>query len=237
MKKIILAALLAGSALSASAQFSQPATTTFGIRGGLNLAHVQLGADGTSTTANTGKLTSFSAGLYADIAVNDGFSIQPGLFYSGKGFKLDGLNSSFDFGDEFSGSSTGEAKTKISYIQVPVNFVFNVPTGAGKFYVGAGPFAAVAVSAKVTGYAEATVNFGGNTTTQREDINQKVEIGSDGGIKRFDYGATGLAGFRFTNGVSLNATYDLGLANISGGDSEGGKMKTRTIGLSLGYNF
>jgi hypothetical protein len=237
MKKLFLAFILAGSALSASAQYSKPATTTFGIRGGMNLASVQISADGSSTTANTGKLTSFSAGLFADIAVNDGFSIQPGLFYSGKGFKLDGLGASVDFGSGNAFSSTGEAKTHISYVQVPVNFIFNVPTSAGKFYIGAGPFASVAIRARLKGYGEDTETINGKTTTVREDFDEKVEIGSDDGIKRFDYGATGLAGFRFSNGISVNATYDLGLANISGGSSDEGKMKTRTIGFSLGFNF
>lgn len=236
MKKLFLAMIMAGSALGASAQYAQP-KTTFGIRGGLNLASVQLSADGSSTTANTGKITNFSAGFFADIGMSDGFSIQPGLFYSGKGFKLDGLDSRIDFGNGNVISSTGEAKTHISYVQVPVNFVFNVPTSAGKFYVGAGPFASVAIRARVKGYGEDTYTINGQTRTEREDINQKIEIGSDDGIKRFDYGATGLAGFRFSNGVSVNATYDLGLANISGGNSDEGKLKTRTIGFSLGFNF
>jgi hypothetical protein len=237
MKKLLLAIIMAGSAHYASAQFSSPTKTTFGIKGGVNFASAQLSADGSSFTVNTGKLTNFSAGFFADIAVTESFSVQPGLYYSGKGFKLDNITTSFDFGDGLSGSSISERKTNIAYVQVPVNFLFNANTNVGKFFVGAGPFIAAAVNAKIKGYDEGSVTVAGKTETERQDVNEKIEIGSEEGIKRFDYGVTGMAGFRFNNGLLLSANYDLGLANISGAASENGKLKTRTIGISLGFSF
>ncbi len=228
---------MAGSALCASAQYAMPQKTTFGIKGGANFAHVQLSSEGSSSTIDAGKLTNFLVGFFTDVVVTEGFSVQPGLYYSGKGFKLDDVTTDISSGSGFTVSTVSQRKTNIAYIQLPVNFLFNANTGAGKFFVGAGPFLAAAINAKIKGYDQLTATLAGQTMTTREDINEKLEIGSEEGINRFDYGATGLLGFRFNNGILLSANYDLGLANIAGNTNNEGKLKTRTIGVSIGFSF
>ncbi|WP_345951016.1 hypothetical protein ABDD95_06095 [Mucilaginibacter sp. PAMB04274] len=78
--------------------------------------------------------------------------------------------------------------------------------------------------------------MGGNTSTDTQDFDEKVEIGKEDGIKRFDYGATALAGFRFNSGFLLSAGYDYGLANIYFGN-DGAVTKTRTFTVSAGFSF
>ncbi|MBS7563546.1 PorT family protein [Mucilaginibacter sp. Bleaf8] len=229
MKKVFLAIVLAASSFVASAQTQ----TKFGIKGGVNFANVHLSTEGSSTSANAGNLTSFSAGLFADVQVSEGFSIQPALLYSGKGFKIS-QTATATF-ESVNVNAESKLKTKLNYIQVPVNFLYNSRTNAGNFFIGGGPFAAVAVSAHYKGYVYGSGTDGQNTVEQREDMDEKIEIGKDSGIKRMDYGITGLAGFRFNNNLSLNVNYDLGLANINNGDDT--KMKTRVIGVSIGYSF
>jgi hypothetical protein len=206
MKKLILAALAMGSVITASAQTK----TTFGVSGGLNFAKISASLEGSSVSASSGSLTHFSAGVFADAPVGGNFSIQPGLYYTGKGGK-----SNFE----------GEAsKLKLAYLQLPVNVVYNVPVSAGKLFLGAGPYAAYGLSAKADD---------DNGTTE------KLKFGNDAGsdIKRTDFGATGLVGFNFNNGLLLKANYDLGLSNILPGDNQGIKSKNRVFGISVGYTF
>lgn len=54
-------------------------------------------------------------------------------------------------------------------------------------------------------------------------------------IKRMDFGVTALTGFTFTNGLLLSINYDLGLTNIRADNYD--NIKTRVLGISVGYNF
>ena len=103
MKKIIVAAviLFAGS-LSMNAQ-----AIKFGFKGGLNYAN-QTGSDITVTTNNYKKeaITSYHAGLLAEIRLTDVFSIQPELLYSTKGATYK--------------NAVEEFKNELGYISIPV---------------------------------------------------------------------------------------------------------------------
>ena len=201
MKKIILAAFLAaGTFFTASAQ----SKTTFGVSAGVNFAKITASVDGVSGSGSSGSLTSFSVGVFADAPLGQNFSIQPGLYYTGKG----------------AGSDDGsDAKLKLNYLQVPVNFLYNAPFGGGKFFVGAGPYIGIGLNAKATGEGESA----------------DLEFGTD--VKRTDFGATGLLGVRFDNGLLLKANYDLGLSNILPDNEVGVSSKNRVIGLSVGFTF
>ncbi len=82
MKRIILVAVI----LLAASVDMQAQMVKFGIKGGLNYAN-QTGSDITITSNNYNKeaITSYHAGLVAEIKVTDGFSVQPELLYSTKG--------------------------------------------------------------------------------------------------------------------------------------------------------
>jgi hypothetical protein len=209
MKKLIIAMLAIGSIFTATAQTK----TTFGVKGGVNFAKVYASADNTSETANSGGITSFHAGVFADAPIGQGFSIQPALYYSGKGF------------DSNDGINTG--KLKLNYLQLPVNVVYNVPVSSGKFFFGAGPYAAYGISGKVQD------QISGRSVSV--DVNFGNDAGSD--VKRMDYGITGLVGFQFTNRLLLSANYDLGLSNIMPGDNLGYSVKNKVAGISLGFTF
>ncbi|WP_295773222.1 porin family protein [uncultured Mucilaginibacter sp.] len=200
MKKLILAAFLAGSFFTASAQ----SNTTFGVSGGVNFAKITASVDGVSGSGSSGTLTSFSVGVFADAPIGNNFSIQPGLYYTGKGGASD---------------DGGDGKLKLSYLQVPINFLYNAPFGGGKLFVGAGPYVGIGLNAK--------------TTNGRQSVD--LEFGTD--VKRTDVGATGLLGVRFDNGLLLKANYDLGLTNILGDNEIGVSSKNRVIGLSVGFTF
>ena len=108
MKKIILVALvlLAGS-IDMQAQLFK-----FGIKGGLNYAN-QSGSGITINTDNYNKeaITSYHAGLIAEIKVTNGFSVQPELLYSTQGATY---KNAFE-----------EFKNELGYISIPVLAKFN----------------------------------------------------------------------------------------------------------------
>ena len=217
--------------LAASAQFSNPNKPAFGIKGGANFASVSISQEGSSASYGTGTLTNFSAGVFADLPLSERFSVQPGLFYSGKGYKV---NLNFGFGSEM--DFNAESSLKISYVQLPVNFLYNAELKFGKLFFGAGPFLAAAIKAKGKASGNIEVDIDGEVISDSDATSEDLEIGSNGDIKRLDYGATGLIGLKFNNGLLLSANYDYGLANIYA-PGEGQKMKTRTIGVSVGFSF
>ena len=109
MKKIILVAvvLLAGS-VDMQAQLVR-----FGFKGGLNYAN-QTGTDITVNSGNYDKeaITSYHAGLVAELKLTDGFSIQPELLYSTQG-------ASYKY-------AATEFKKELGYLSIPVLAKFNL---------------------------------------------------------------------------------------------------------------
>ena len=226
LNKIALPAFLLIVGSTASAQ----TTTTFGVKAGLNFA---------SATNTTSAITSFLAGAFANVGLSKSLWLQPGLYYSGKGYK-NYENVTYEVG-----RFLRDEKCTLSYLQLPLNLVYHRGIKQGSFFVGAGPFAAVALNGRLKGYIEQPISNDASITMIRTDYNLKIEIGKDhsgrmddynaSGIKRMDFGATALAGFAFNNGLLFNMNYDLGLTNIRSGNY--GTIKTRTIGFSLGFNF
>ena len=206
MKKHLLSLAFAIFSISAFAQIP-----TLGIKGGLNFAKIS-GADGSGGTSTSGTLTTFSVGAFLDFK-GEVLSVQPGLFYTGKGSESN---------DQL-GSST--SSLNLRYLQVPVDFVFYLPAVIGKVYVGAGPYAAYGISAK-----SKTSTSGSTSGTTN------LSFGNNGNqIKRMDYGLQGIAGFHFDSGFLVGLNYDLGLSNIANDSSV--KSKNRVLGASVGFTF
>ena len=103
MKKVILAAI-AFFALSANVEAQ---SVRLGIKGGINYAN-QNGTDITVNSSNydSEAITSYHAGLVAEIKLSDGFAIQPELLYSTQGANYkNGVN---------------EFKNELGYLSIPV---------------------------------------------------------------------------------------------------------------------
>lgn len=109
MKKIILVAvvLLVGS-VDVQAQLVR-----FGFKGGLNYAN-QNGSNITvnSDNYNTDAITSYHAGLVAELKLTDGFSIQPELLYSTQGATYK--------------NAVEEFENELGYLSIPVLAKFNL---------------------------------------------------------------------------------------------------------------
>ncbi|RAJ05070.1 outer membrane protein with beta-barrel domain [Chitinophaga skermanii] len=96
MKKVCLLAVAACLTFAANAQKN----VTFGVKGGLNIANV-------SNTSSDATRTSGFAGGLAQIEINENWSVQPEIMFSGQGFKYNDI-------------ARREITGAINYINVPV---------------------------------------------------------------------------------------------------------------------
>jgi hypothetical protein len=125
MKKLFFLTLALCTMLAVNAQKSKrDEGIKLGIKGGLNVANLM------GDMEEVAIRTSIHAGLVAEIIVNDKFSIQPELLYSGQGA---------------SKTSTGGGRIKLDYITLPVLAKFPI---ANHLSLETGPQVGFLVSGK-----------------------------------------------------------------------------------------
>ncbi|SOD15192.1 porin family protein [Pedobacter xixiisoli] len=206
MKKILLLLTLAAGLNVATNAQDKP--VSFGVKAGVAFPNLVYSAEGMSASADA--KTSFYVGAIADINVSEIFSVQPGLTFMNKGTKSDALDAG--------------ASINFSYLELPVNLVANFNAGPGKFFLGAGPYAAYALS--------------GNSKVDGEKYDAEFGSGEEQ-VKRMDFGVNFLTGYKLTNGLNLHVGYGLGLGNLSNISENGTdlKIKNKVFSVGLGFNF
>jgi len=218
MKKKIECAILA--AFFTTTIFAQSMVRTtdranFGIRAGVNLQNIN-GKDAAGNDLKNDLLTGFNAGINAEVPIGDGFYVQPGVLYSTKGAE-----------------DANNNKIKLSYIEVPVNFVYKPILGSGNMLLGFGPYVGFGINGKLKAAngAETDIDFGSDYNAANPATH----------FKSFDAGGNLLAGYEFANKVSFQLNAQLGLANINkksqGVTNDKSRYRNTGFGLSLGYRF
>jgi outer membrane protein with beta-barrel domain len=224
MKKLSLVMAGALGLLSlqglAQSQDVQAGGTTFGIRAGVNLQNIN-GRDAGDDKLENKLAPRFHVGVNAEIPVAPDFYVQPGLMFSTKGAKIE---------EGFGGSP----KLNLSYIELPINFLYKPTLGSGKLLVGFGPYFAYGIGGKLkTDGDDTDVKFKGT-----------VKAGDDPDVvyfKPFDAGANILFGYEFANRFSAQLNVQLGLVNINSDydaipDTDARSANTG-FGVSVGYRF
>lgn len=201
---------------------------SFGLRGGANMQTIN-GKNMNGDKLELDMIPGYNAGVIVEIPVAPEFFFQSGLLYTTKGAK-----SSNDF---WTVNTSG--KFNLSYIELPLNFLYKPVLGNGHFLLGFGPYVAYGL----TGKAEYVI---GNTTT-KEDIvfaNEYSSLNPYGPyFKRLDYGANLFFGYQLSSGISLQLNTQLGMAQINADNTNALYTNNKTLfkntgfGLSLGYMF
>ncbi len=222
MKKVILATLVlvTGTVFSASAQSAAASKSgiSFGIRAGVNLQNIN-GKDGSGDKLENKLAPRFQGGVTVDIPLADQFYLQPGLLFSGKGAKDD----------------NSDASVSISYLDVPVTFLFKPLLGTGHMLLGVGPYVGFGVAGKMTddNNNKSTIKFKNEITL--------AEAAADPYLRRLDAGANLLVGYEMSSKLSVQLNAQLGLAKInseiSGLSGDKSAWRNTGFGLSLGYRF
>jgi len=227
MKKEILTLALTFLCGYSIAQTTSTPKVKYGLKAGLNFAKLAFtGNEMEDDRKNDAKnITSFQFGTYADIPLSTSFSLQPAIVLNGKGgeTQLSELNTQLGPPTE-----TGTIKSNIMYIEVPINAVYKF----NSFYVGAGPYAAVALSGKYK--SNLTSASSGQTTNEERDI--KFGSKQENDFKRSDFGINLLGGYELKSGIHLGLNYSFGLSNLD--PSKGTySSKNRVASIILGFAF
>lgn len=129
---------------------------TFGIKGGVNLANMNISASGMSISPKS--IIGVHFGPVVDFKVKENLYFNTGLLYSLKGMKI---------------SSNGvSGSEKLNYLEIPLNVAYKFSLNeTSNFFVEAGPYLAYALSGKdKTGSTTEDVVFGGADNNKRFDF-------------------------------------------------------------------
>jgi hypothetical protein len=224
MKTKVLA-LTVTTTMLAFASFAQDEGTTFGIRAGVNFQNLN-GKDYLGNKLERNKLkVGFNAGVNAEVPVAPDFYVQPGVLFSTKGAKS---------------KDDEDVKINISYIEIPINFLYKPMLGTGKLLLGIGPYVAFGIGGKFTDASgkDTDIEFK-KEITAAEFLNSNSNIYAY--TKRFDAGGNFLVGYELSSKISAQLNAQLGLVNINpdieGVSNDKTKVKNTGFGVSLGYRF
>lgn len=162
-------------------------------------------------------------GVMADIKFGS-LSIQPGIFYSQKGGKT--KNDSSEVSTGILTPAIGNTKLILNYLELPVNFLYHIPNHHGNFFFGGGPYFALGLHAG----SRFKGKYAGETVDQA--FNEEFGTGGYAKVKKGDFGANGMVGYQFKNGLMISGGYGGSLINIS---SIGGSIKNQGFNLSAAY--
>jgi hypothetical protein len=181
----------------------------------------------------------YKGGVTANFPVSGTFSIMPQLSYVSKGAKVDFSETIDLLGMSY--SYTAKGFMRMSYLELPVHFVYNKEMVNGKkFFLGVGPSVSLGLGGK--GKLHLIENFDGD----KEETNFDIKVKFDGKentddelavehYKRTELGLSVIGGLQLNDKLSVNLQFNQGISNIN--TSKNSKDKTRTYYFGLGLGF
>ncbi len=210
MKRIFFATavFLGTGAITASAQTSKTNDLHLGVRAGVNVSNLIKDA---SNNTSTGSKVGVNAAAFLEIPLMNGFSLQPEVQFSQKGFKQSGtfLTSPYDY------------KLTSNFIEVPILAKFK-PTK--NFGILIGPQYSFLASTN-TSFKVANASYESQVKQDNDNLRKNI-LG-------------GVVGIEASSGpVVFDLRYNLDFQNNNGdGTSSTPKYKNQVIALSVGFQF
>jgi hypothetical protein len=198
----------------------------YGINAGLN--HSTWKGDAVGSLENLAELTNgvvttqarngFYAGGFIEMPLGGKISLQPGVYYSQKGYTLKGnlIADKFDFL-----GVNAKAELQSHYIDIPLLLKAEVAKG---LQIYAGP----QISYLVKNNLKMDAGLLGFSL-----VNTKMDVTDN--FNKADIGLTGGASYTFDNGFSINAGYDHGLSRLD--KNSNFKSYNRTVKVGVGFRF
>lgn len=191
------------------------------------------GYDDYQTKARTG----LRAGSVVDIPLNRGLSLQPGLFYAGKGFIED--YSYFGLAGNTTLRIRERTEYRINYLEIPVNLQYRFPIARRmSLFLGAGPYVAFALGGKYE-YTRERFRTNGNPGIYDETTEDgSLEIGNnknDDDVKSTDAGINLNIGIMSFRGLYLRGNLGIGLSNIVPGGDQDNRIRNMGGSITVGY--
>jgi hypothetical protein len=134
-------------------------------------------------------ISGYHGGVFIAVHIADNFTIEPGVYYSAKGWQSKGIIT------DVSGTIEGTITNSISYIDAPI--MFRIFLRGLNF--GLGPQVSLPIKSNLD--LEGTINGvpGSTSIENTQDLND------------FDIAVALSIGYEFDFGLSLHATYDVGV--------------------------
>ena len=152
-----------------------------------------------SAESNTGLVL----GIFTQATLSSNWVLQPAVQLAFKGY-MEKYASNFS-----PNSSRYSSPITITYLELPLDFIYAAGAKGNGFQLGAGPVGGVLLNRDAQLYA----------------------------LKAFDLGANVLAGYQTPIGFSVHLSYTHGFFNAAKGDAFLTKMKNRFTALTVGYLF
>lgn len=192
--------------LTANAQSSMDAR--FGIKAGGNLMNMgKYEFLGTQYTSDY--VPGFQAGFFLELPLSEKLSFMPEVLYSQKGGKVEATVA----------GNTGEIKTRVGYVDVPVMLSFNATP---QFSIMAGAQASFLTNHSTKIYTNGNLF---SSTTDKDNLRKSIA----GGIVGF--------GYKVAPSVNLNARYTMDFQSIAKDNMNQDDARFNGFALSVGFGF
>ncbi|MBS1495952.1 MAG: PorT family protein [Bacteroidetes bacterium] len=221
MKKFFTLIILSFAAAFAYAQTN----VGFGIKAGLSSSGIK--GDASSSLSNlldytkgmvtTKNRTGYFAGAYANIPVSKNIQVEPGIYYTQKGYEMDGeLNIK---GLSFLGANA-KAQLQSQYLDMPL--LLKVSLDGLQLF--AGPQFSYLLNSKLHTTAGALgINF----------VNSYVDATSQ--FNKWDASVTAGIGYNITKQINISASYDYGLSKIDANKSLSAYNRGFKAGVAISF--
>ena len=220
LRILVFAALFLVTNL-AIAQFS------VGIKTGINFNNIAETNALDALTPDFKQLKGLNIGLVSELEIGNHFGIQPELIYTQKGFKLD---EGMDFELYNIPLPIGViARSKFSYLEVPLLFKGKMGDDKMKGYLIAGPSVGYAIDGQLNTTARAILEF--------EILDQDLDLDKIG-YERFEVAGIvgGGAEVKIPSGkLFMDARYQFGFTELYDIPVFNEKIKNRGVSLNAGY--
>lgn len=215
MKRILISILLVTAVFAALQSFAQ---TSFGVKGSFNMYNLSV-KDTDGEKIELKMIPAFDAGVFAEIPIVPEFYFRPELYFATKGAK--------------SKNESSGIKVNLSYVVLPLDFLYKGDLSGGKVFIGIGPYIALGVGGKLSSGSE-SIDIKFKNDLSAEDMGNAMYY------KPLDFGGNLMAGYEFKNKFSFAINTTLGFTNIEPkieGNAPESSTKNIGFGLTLGYRF
>ncbi|MGD9929601.1 MAG: porin family protein [Mangrovibacterium sp.] len=179
MKKLIVIALILCAYLLTDAQ-------TIGIRGGFNLANIEIESEGISISPDD--RFGIHLGVVGEFPVGESLFINPGLLFMQKGFKMEGDGE--------------DVKGRMNYLDIPVNALYKVDLTGAYLLLHAGPNFGFGLSGKEEYDGEEEDIEFGSDDDQLKSLDLGLNLGVGAEIQQFQ------VTLNYTLGLNNLSNYD-----------------------------
>ena len=182
----------------------------FGVTVGTTVSSYKVKLDEVSATSKM--KMGLTLGLNSKFPLGRSLSFQPALHYVQKGGKVneDGVKD----------------KLTTNFIEIPLNFAFNIHSQTGKFFIGAGP--------------SFSLGLWGEEEWEADGVSESVDIkfGKDKDFKSIETGINFITGYSSKSGIIITVNYNAGISNpVHSFSGFNEKFRNRYFGIRIGYLF